>query len=264
MSASDESEDSYCTHKCLLGVKNSGKADSKCPNFSSHEIDKDGFHLIIPKEMLNSTQDILRKKRVNPALEDAVEFDDVASSGIEIHRVVLPEGNYKFIVKSANELCWKQIRHEKAVYKRIERLQGDVVPVCIGTFPERPNGNHRSHMLLSYAGVTFDPISSGKPNNQPLVRQAVDKLHSFNVKHGDLAARNLTYSKHSGKVFLIDFERSQIVKDGVRKGGPLKKEAGESFVHFGMRKLIEKEFKDEADFADGADKGLSSSDSLLL
>lgn len=247
MSSSNQPETPYCTHECLLGVKNSSPIDPNCPNASHHPKDESGNHTTTPKKMRDLTKSIflsstLRRKYVKQL-----------SQYKQINTILLGTTGYKLITKClTNPRYWSETpRHEEAVYKHIETLQGTVVPVCLGSFK---TSSIDSYILLSYTGPRVN-LAQLPPQNH-LIAEAISKLHALDVTHGDLAARNITCSEDSERrIFLIDFEHAEIVREGVKNSLLVKREAGEDEERERARQCVEGQFEEEKRWAEMADAG---------
>ncbi|KAI1839674.1 hypothetical protein JX266_014115 [Neoarthrinium moseri] len=105
---SQESQESqqYCTHKCLLGLAGRGRLDERCPNTALH---RQGITKLHP----SGTRGALFK-------------------------VTFLAFGYTFVVKGTVSAFVPVLQHEVLIYERLERQQGTVMPVCLGTIDLRP------------------------------------------------------------------------------------------------------------------------------
>lgn len=129
-------------------------------------------------------------------------------------KVTLLSHGYTFVAKGTRDVFIPDLHHEATIYQQLRPLQGDVIPVFLGNVDLEKKwwdlGYCIIHMLLmSYGGESVDFIR----DHGVELRLMVEKMHGMGVSHEDLASRNTLWNSQTGKLMVIDFERSRIVTD---------------------------------------------------
>lgn len=108
-------------------------------------------------------------------------------------------------------------KHEEFVYSRLAPIQGVYVPVVLGSLDLRRPFSYDGiaeivHMMfMSYTGRTL--VKQNEIDSTQLIQQAEESLqaiHELGVLHSDPIAGNVTWSRESGQVMFIDFERAMV------------------------------------------------------
>jgi serine/threonine protein kinase len=132
---------------------------------------------------------------------------------------------YTFVAKGTVEAFRKKLRHEADVYRHLHKVQGQLVPVYLGSVSlKRPYfldvGVRIVHMLMmsgvgekvehDLAGPTR-PWDTNATDFKTAV--AVEELHRHGVQHNDVRPPNVLWSVELRKVMLIDFVRSKLLRE---------------------------------------------------
>jgi hypothetical protein len=108
-----------------------------------------------------------------------------------------------------------KLKHEGSVYRHLDEAQGELILVYLGnislTCPYFLDFKVRIvHMLLmSWGGEQVDDGTTGWEVHAETARK---KLLHYRVEHNDVRAPNVLWNSASGKVMLVDFERSKILR----------------------------------------------------
>lgn len=239
---------SLCTHECLIGAKTKGPLDANCPNVTSHNSAESDNHLIDHEEICKQTKALFLQC---PSITNNMNVEQLVLKthpDPNIFKISLPVSEYTFLIK-----CWPTnsahlYENEKAVYKHLGPLQGSIVPVYLGSFEHLFEKDLKYHILISSAGISLEEVEKPdllqiSPNAYILIEETVKKLHSRNVKHGDLGLRNIVFDKRNCGFFLIDFEFSEVVKRDA-----LKQKNNEQQLTVQIRRLIERQFEHEISY----------------
>ena len=111
------------------------------------------------------------------------------------------------------------LRHERDVYRRLAKLQGTVVPVCLGNIDLTEwyyldVGVRILHMLLmSWGGELIDEDESvkGWQGLQLEIRRTVAEVRKAGVDQSDERPPNMLWNREQKRVMLIDFERAKYI-----------------------------------------------------
>ncbi|KAK2809105.1 hypothetical protein FQN50_004159 [Emmonsiellopsis sp. PD_5] len=214
----------YCSQKCLLALRDRGSLDSLCPNYHDHRksrINVEGFR--------SRVQTQLATDRGPDA--DCRPLYKAGSCGA-LFKVRLSSHGYTLVAKGVEYGHRHRLEHEMQVYNRLQDLQGDCIPVCLGVvqlaseYPYYFDEGIYTHMLfLSWAGesVQESTTSSQAADVSSMVSNALRAIHLKGVLHGDAEMRNVLWNPTYQRVMLVDFERATIrdalsdVPDNTRK-----------------------------------------------
>ena len=135
-----------------------------------------------------------------------------------LFRLTLQSYGYVFVAKGTVLAFTRVLKHEAQVYHHLQDIQGDVIPVYLGSVDLEhcfflDVGVQIIHMLLmSWGGEAFhgDSLSSLDTKTQNCVKDAKRQLEAHGVKHRDIRPPNVLRDPNTDKVMLIDFERSTI------------------------------------------------------
>ena len=211
--ASSETESQtrqYCTLGCLLGLKRGWTLDEKCPNVSSHRTLGSGAHH--PVDVASFAR-LVREQLGRDRDRDCEPLGKYGARGA-LFKLTLARYGYTFVGKGTLSVFVRALRHEGEVYRRLERLQGEVVPVYLGNIDLIKTyylpGVHIVHMLLmSWAGEKA--AGAGVPDLAGEVRQTSRAVRSEGVVHGDERDDNMLWNPERRRVMLVDFERSYVL-----------------------------------------------------
>ncbi|KAH7228643.1 hypothetical protein B0J15DRAFT_473271 [Fusarium solani] len=139
----------YCTHTCLHGVAFGGPMDRECPNFADH-----GNTHIDQGEFRRAMRQQLAVDRDKDA--DCMPLFLVGSRG-SLFKLRLSSYGYTLVAKGVEAMDAEQLRHENRMYDHAGGLQGQYVPVWLGTInlvePYYFDGGVYTHfMLMGYGG----------------------------------------------------------------------------------------------------------------
>jgi tRNA A-37 threonylcarbamoyl transferase component Bud32 len=206
----------YCTHQCLKGLYNGSAVDPWCPNASEHC----GKHL--PRALF------LKLVRVQLAVDRGKDADccplNLHGARGALLKIRLSSHGYVFVAKGVQACNLRYLRHEARVYQHLRPLQGVHVPVCCGIVGLRmpylyDNAELTHLLLLSWAGRSIlsmqkvNAVSNRLRNTFTYqIEEAVAALGKLSVRHGDLEERNMTYDDRTGRLMVIDFERSSLIE----------------------------------------------------
>jgi hypothetical protein len=140
-----------------------------------------------------------------------------------LFKLTLDSHGYTFVAKGTVEAFVRCLKHEGRVYQHLDEVQGELVPVYLGNISlAKPYfldlGVRIVHMLLmSWAGEEAEKdVMLGMPQDiSAETKRAVARLRDCGVEHGDVRSANVLWNAEIGSVMLIDFERSEILKQEV-------------------------------------------------
>ncbi|KAH6961656.1 hypothetical protein BKA56DRAFT_181919 [Ilyonectria sp. MPI-CAGE-AT-0026] len=201
----------YCTQACLLGLKRGLDLDGNCPNVISHRsaeggtrhpIDADEFARLVGKRLCKNPY------RDCEALDG---WGKVGATGVLFKLELAPYG-YTFVGKGTLANHPRLLEHESRIYARLDRLQGEVVPVHLGLVRLDwgyilPGGARVFHMMLmSWGGEGADA-----KNLKAEVWRSSRAVRDEGVNHGDEDIdANWLWNDERRRVMLIDFDRATL------------------------------------------------------
>ena len=207
----------YCTQRCLQGLARGGPLDQCCPNVSKHcEEGYQGDRHELSCEEFKMLLDVqLRRSRG----EDFCPLGIQGARGA-LFKVTLMPYNYTVVAKGTVWPYVRYLQHEAEVYRRLAALQGDCVPVFLGSLDLQYEFYYDAAvrivhmMLLSWSGERLIPETLTDTDKQMRISdaiRAVDAIHKAGVVHRDVRMPNLLWSEETKRVMVIDFERAEIV-----------------------------------------------------
>ncbi|KAG5288067.1 hypothetical protein I7I48_10153 [Histoplasma ohiense] len=201
----------YCSQKCLLALRDGGPFDPSCSNYQDHQKGQ-----INVQEFCSRMQTQLATDRGADA--DACPLYKAGSCGA-LFKLRLSSHGYTLVAKGVEYENRHKLKHEMRVYNRLQDLQGEHVPVCLGVvqlhsrYPYYYDGGVYTHMLLlSWAGepVQQSTNSSHAEDILFLVSHALRSIHAKGVLHGDAELRNILWNSTCKRPMIVDFERATI------------------------------------------------------
>jgi hypothetical protein len=207
----------YCTQACLLGLKRGWPLDDACPNVSAHRAHGDGARHAVDAR----TFAWLVREQLARDLDDGCEPLDKQGARGALFKITLAAHGYTLVAKGTVSAFVPDLRHEGRVYRRLERIQGEAVPVCLGNIDlvemyYLDLDVEIVHMLLmSWAGeVATEAAVAGMGVVADLgaeVQRTAAEVRGQGVVHGDDRAPNRLWNVERRRVMLIDFERSTLL-----------------------------------------------------
>jgi hypothetical protein len=209
-------ERSYCTHQCLKGLYDGSAVDPSCPNAHEH-----GEKHMPRASFLKLVRTQLSTDRGKDA--DCCPLNLHGARGALL-KVRLSSHGYVFVAKGVEACNLRYLRHEARIYQHLRPLQGVHVPVCCGIIdlrvPYLYDNAELTHLLfMSWAGRSVLGMEKtgtiSKTLRNCFARQkeeATAALGKLSVHHGDLEERNMTCDDRTGRLMVIDFERSSLME----------------------------------------------------
>ncbi|KAF6517518.1 hypothetical protein HZS61_003079 [Fusarium oxysporum f. sp. conglutinans] len=241
----------YCTQACLLGLKRGLDLDSNCPNVLSHRSAEGGTrHSIDAHEFARLVGERLRK---NPYRDcEALDgWGKMGATGVLFKLELAPYG-YTFVGKGTLLPHPRRLEHESRIYARLDRIQGEVVPVHLGLARlDRgyilPGGARVFHMMLmSWCGETMANMvaagaGAGAADLAAEVRRSSQAVWAEGVDHGDEREANRLWNDERRRVMLIDFDRATLrpnLKHNqlVKVSGKKRKRQGDEFGNYDRKR----------------------------
>ncbi|KAL6249291.1 hypothetical protein RBB50_004354 [Rhinocladiella similis] len=206
---------SYCTHDCLLNLKNGLEVSSQtaCPNIAAH--------LASDLTMYELGQELAQRMSCPETSKSTVSLLGLTGARGVVMKVLLSKSGYCLIAKGFKDEDNHWLQSEEAAYTRLDSLQGEVLPVCCISFSlSQPlivaDGRQIRHvLLLSYGGIPILELWAQKQEqslSQRYLQQllsSLDRIHASQVVHGDPELRNVLVDPTTDQVMLVDFERSR-------------------------------------------------------
>jgi len=135
-------------------------------------------------------------------------------------RLTLESYRYTFVAKGTVMAFKGKLKHEGLVYRHLDEVQGELIPVYLGNISlVRPYfldfGVRIVYMLLmSWAGeqARKDLMLAMGRDLVVETSEAVTKMLGCGVEHRDVQPPNVLWNTEGRKVMLVDFERSEILK----------------------------------------------------
>jgi hypothetical protein len=213
---SDVRHRKYCTQACLLGLVRKGPLDDACPNVNTHRAHGTGNHHALRRKSLAKL--MLRQLAEDP--DNGCEPLGKQGASGALFRLTLESYGYTFVAKGTVTAFKAKLKHEGLVYRHLDEVQGELIPVYLGNISLiRPYfhdvGVRIVHMLLmSWAGeqARKDLVQAVGRDLAAETSRAVTKLLGCGVEHRDVRPPNVLWNPEIRNVVLVDFERSEILK----------------------------------------------------
>ncbi|KAF5023802.1 hypothetical protein F66182_4158 [Fusarium sp. NRRL 66182] len=212
----------YCTMACLLGLKRGKELDPSCPNALSHQIETGStMHPI----NLDNMAVLLRDQMSRSLDQDCEPLEMKGKYGAvgTLFKLSSMQYGYTFVGKGTIQCLIPHLEHEARVYKRLDRIQGEVIPVYLGSIDLvepyhltardalRFAGTRIVHMLLmSWAGEVVtgagESFDFGRAVERPL-----QMVTAEGVLYDDVRESNLVWNEEYGRFMMIDFNSAEIM-----------------------------------------------------
>lgn len=175
----------YCSQACLLGLRNEGELDDRCPNYERHRCSQStNRHLISLAEFAGAL-----KAQLDQSLDSYITpCGSPDSGGIPLRLSLMPYG-YTVVGKGTPMELQNLTRREAEVYHVLRSCQGSAIPVCLGTIDlemiyfVHPSVCIKQMILLSWAGesVCFSENEVWKS-----LKRAKRALSRYHARHQSL------------------------------------------------------------------------------
>jgi hypothetical protein len=213
---SDVRHRQYCTQACLLGLVRKCPLDDTCPNVSAHRAHGAGNYHALERKSLAKL--ILRQLTKDP--DNGCQPLGKQGARGALFRLTLESYGYTFVAKGTVMAFKAKLKHEGSVYRHLDEVQGELIPVYLGNISlVHPYfldfGVRIVHMLLmSWAGeqARKDLMFAVGRDLAIETSRAVTKMLGCGVEHRDVRSPNVLWNSEGRKVMLVDFERSEILK----------------------------------------------------
>ncbi|KXG46665.1 uncharacterized protein PGRI_055210 [Penicillium griseofulvum] len=201
----------YCTIACIRGIVNREPLDKECPNWKLHGGQR---HSIRPQEFTRRLHRQFARNR-NHGFE---QLHVCGRTGNLIKATLLSHG-YTVVIKATTMEKQHRLQAEANNYRHLRSLQGNQIPVCLGTFTPRVSYWYHGElmaqmMILSWAGKRLQHVINDE--NSRFFHQERDKaltvLRSHGVVHGDSEWRNMLWDDLGVRLFVIDLEEVKWLK----------------------------------------------------
>ncbi|CAG7992562.1 hypothetical protein DTO013E5_10040 [Penicillium roqueforti] len=201
----------YCTIACIRGIVNREPLDKECPNWKLHGGQR---HSIRPQEFTRRLHRQFARNR-NHGFE---QLHVCGRTGNLVKATLLSHG-YTVVIKATTMEKQHRLQAEANNYRHLRSLQGNQIPVCLGTFTPRVSYWYHGElmaqmMILSWAGKRLQHVINDE--NSRFFHQERDKaltvLRSHGVVHGDSEWRNMLWDDLGVRLFVIDLEEVKWLK----------------------------------------------------
>ncbi|KAJ5695363.1 hypothetical protein N7455_001733 [Penicillium solitum] len=195
----------YCTIACIRGIVNREPLDKECPNWKLHGGQR---HSIRPQEFTRRLHRQLARNR-NHGFE---QLHVCGRTGNLVKATLLSHG-YTVVIKATTMEKQHRLQAEANNYRHLRSLQGNQIPVCLGTFTPRVSYWYHGElmaqmMILSWSGKRLQHVINDE--NSRFFHQERDKalivLRSHGVVHGDSEWRNMLWDGLGSRLVVIDLE----------------------------------------------------------
>ncbi|KAI2676866.1 hypothetical protein LCP963914a_8161 [Penicillium roqueforti] len=195
----------YCTIACIRGIVNREPLDKECPNWKLHGGQR---HSMGPQKFTRRLHRQLARNR-NHGFEQLHVY---GRTGYLVKATLLSHG-YTVVIKATTMEKQHRLRLEANNYRHLRSLQGNQIPVCLGTFTPRASYWYHGElmaqmMILSWSGKRLQHVINDE--NSRFFHQERDKaltvLRSHGVVHGDSEWRNMLWDGLGSRLVVIDLE----------------------------------------------------------
>uniref|UniRef100_A0A2D3V9S7 Protein kinase domain-containing protein n=1 Tax=Ramularia collo-cygni TaxID=112498 RepID=A0A2D3V9S7_9PEZI len=192
-----------------------------CPNKAVHDHQQSESDPLIQLPSDPLAHFLSEQLQASKPIEDNLLALGKSGRTSELYAVRIMKTGHSLVAKSFHQNDHEWLQNEVAVYKQLQSLQGQVIPVYCGSLRlSQPvistQGKEFHHLLLlSWSGNSLNRRRQTEPQElalklKPQLMSAMRDIHKSQVVHGDPERRNILYDQISGRVMLVDFERSRM------------------------------------------------------
>ncbi|CZT13877.1 uncharacterized protein RCO7_00684 [Rhynchosporium graminicola] len=117
-----------------------------------------------------------------------------------LFRLTLKSHGYTFVAKGTMTAFEAKLKHEGLVYRHLDKVQGELVPVYLGNISLGGEQARKDLVLAMGRDIAME------------TSEAVTKLLNCGMEHHDIRPPNVLWNPETRNVVLVDFERSEIIK----------------------------------------------------
>ncbi|KAJ5993386.1 hypothetical protein N7451_009110 [Penicillium sp. IBT 35674x] len=195
----------YCTVACIRGMVNRDALDKQCPNWKLHGGER---HSLRPQDFTQR----LHRQLVHDRELGFEQLHVCGRTGYLMKATLLSHG-YTVIIKATTVAKQHRLQAEVNNYRDLRGLQGQQIPVCIGTFAPRVAYWYHGElmeqmMILSWSGRRLQHVINDENMSFFSYKreQALAVLRSHGVAHGDSEWRNMLWDDLDKRLIVIDLE----------------------------------------------------------
>ena len=213
--SSGKRQENYCSHQCLLGLKNQGAVDPYCPNYEFHPV----FNHVTGQERHDidvGQLRILLLAQIQRTMNTNIEPLGIQGSRGALFKLTLESHGYTMIGKGTPPHFVPDLQAEKAVYDHLQPIQGSIIPVCLGAIDSPRRYFYDIEvpifhwLLMSYAGKSLNEAEYRA--YWPDIYAMHHQLTRHNVVHTDISRANVLVDQQTKRLMMIDFERLKLPK----------------------------------------------------
>ncbi|KAI7908759.1 hypothetical protein M0657_012147 [Pyricularia oryzae] len=190
---------------------------------SSHNHDRSPIGTCVRHPIAHAEFLELLLEQLERSLDDGIT--PLAQGGARgvLFKVSLLKYGYTFVSKGTVKAFVKDLKHEAAVYERLQPIQGTYVPVFLGIVDLRLMNrvyyyDHRVYVIhmtfLSWGGCEFDAtrlVGGGEEHLKGKAMQSLRAIHQLGVAHKDVRGANMLFNTEVNGFMMIDFERALLL-----------------------------------------------------
>ena len=221
----------YCTQACLLGLVRGLPLDKNCPNVALHRArwqthngngnakaqaanDINDFHQLTVAALGERIGAQMRAS-LSTNCECLLRTGQWGRYGV-LFKLAVADYGYTFVGKSVEKNNVGVLRHEAAVYRSLQPLQGVLIPVFLGIVDMQRevtlnNLAEVTHlMLMSYAGPTVQSPKLQVPADVDLdaeIDRTLQDLEHEGYYDEDVRPANMAWNAEVGRVMHFDFDQ---------------------------------------------------------
>ncbi|KID83887.1 Protein kinase-like domain protein [Metarhizium guizhouense ARSEF 977] len=212
----------FCTQKCLLGLVRGHALDQSCPNAALHRQGATLHHCATLRHPVNHAQWLnLLRAQLEKTLDGGITPLKQSGARCVLFKVTLLAYGYTFVSKGTIRAFIPDLEHEAAVYRRLDDLQGVIVPVFLGAIDLR--SMNKTYFLdlrvyivhltfLAWGGESLYEAQGAAYITEQQVKGSLRAIHQHGVIHNDVRAENILLCRETNEVMMIDFERAVLLQ----------------------------------------------------
>lgn len=230
----------FCSQECLRSLQlgpSHAPANTACPNWAEHQ----GRGILTSNQLCEALRAQLTASLTNapPHFSRGYEFMNFVTGHSQMIKLRLGSGHV-LLAKAFVPSDLRVMQREAKCYHHLRHLQGESIPVCIGTV-ELPYDRGLAYdgfrftglLLLAWAGIGPDQwgfigggVGHGGETDHAFTRalqvevfKALGSIHKAGILHRDVALRNILIQRYNLqrtprpewrlRVSIIDFELSK-------------------------------------------------------